>query len=223
MALAGVVIDMWPGIIKEDNDGSDQYLVTLIGVTNNELVSMDAMVPYRAHRTAETLISGIRQLCRGQTRIKFLNLDRYLGRELDKNRSTVVSSAFLFATAFSEHLATVWSWKLKSNVVDPSSVRPAPSRSRYPLRLRKTTTEYDALWWGPECIEKRQLVQLKMSRDVISDPSPTTDHSAGLEESVFLQIHSISCLPKSRRAGESIAGPVIAGMVFELTDGHQCG
>ena len=228
IAWEEVAIDFWPGIIKEDIDGSNEYVLTLIGVIQNIPVSLDATVPYRAYRTEETLIRGIQRCCRGETRPRFLNLDRYLRTEMDGSRFAAVSSAFIFAVTFSEHLATVWSWSSKPNISGRGSVVAAPSQSRYALRSQRSKAkQYDVLWWGPECIKSRQLVQLKMSQDVIfmnEDVSAApTNRSAGSEGPVFLQIHSISYWPKPQRMRRSLAGPVVAGMIFELTDEHQHG
>ncbi|KAF9644160.1 hypothetical protein BDM02DRAFT_3131943 [Thelephora ganbajun] len=215
IARVEILVDFWPGLIKEGTNGSNEYLVTLIGITHNVSISLDVMVPYRAYQMGENLIRGIQRCCRGETRIRLFNLDRYLRTEMDDNRFAVVSAAFLFAIAFSEHLATVWSWTSKSNIDDP--------RSR-----RSKEEKYDVLWWGPECIERRQLVQLKMPRDAISigedasaAPPLTGNCPAGLERPAFLQIHSISYWPKSQRTGGSVTGPVVVGMVFELADEHQ--
>jgi len=231
IAWAEVLIDFWPGIIKEDIDGSNEYLVTLIGITHNVSITPGSMMPYRAHRVGETLVCVFQRCCRGETRVRLLNLDRCLRTELDDNLFSVVSSAFLFAITFSERLATLWSWTSKSNITDRGPVVAAPSQSRYALRSRRSKTEqYDALWWGPECIERGQLVQLKMSQDVISisedlsvAPPLTTNHSAGPGRPTFLQIFSITHRQKSQRIEGSLAGPVVAGMIFELTDEHQDG
>ena len=222
----GVLIDLWPGIVKEHNDGSTQYLVTLIGIARDERVSLDAMVPYRAHQTGDALVRVIRQSCQGQSRLRLLDLDRYLGPELDDDGRGVVSSAFLFALEFSGRLTTVWSWTSELGTPGHSSVR----SSRYALRSRRSKTQYDALWWGPECIKRWRLVQLKMSKDVIAmgeDASnglpPAKNHSVALDTLTFLQIHSISYLPRSQRGRGSLCGPVVAGMIFGLTDGDQRG
>ena len=225
IACAEVLIDFWPGIIKEDINGSDEYVVTLIGISHDMSISLNAMVPYRAYRIEETLIRGIKRCCRGGTRVRLLNLNRHLGTELDDNRFAAVSSVFLFAVTFSEHLATVWSWSSKLDNADCGSVAAAPSQSRYALRSQKSKEEqHNTLWWGPECIKIRQLVQLKISRDVISmGEDVSAPGSVGSKGPVFLQIHTMSYLPKSQRTRRSLAGPVVAGMVFELTDEHQYG
>ena len=230
IAWVEVLIDFWPGIIKEDVDGSNEYQVTLIGITHDVSISLDAMVPYQTYRTEEALVCRIQRCCRGKTRIKLLDLDRYLGIKMDDSRFAAVSSAFLFAIKFSEHLATVWSWTSKLNVTDHEPAVAAPTPSRYALRSRRSKEEgYGALWWGPECIKKWQLVRLKMSQDAISfgeDVSaapPLTDSPVGSGSPIFLQIHSISYWPRSRRTGSSLAGPVVAGMIYELVDERQCG
>lgn len=226
IAWAELLIDFWPGIIKEDIDGSNEYVMTLIGVTHNVSISLDDMVPYRAYRIEETLVHGVQRCCRRETRVRLLNLDRYLRAELDDNRFAAVSSAFLFAIAFSEHLATVWSWTSKSNIADSGSVVAAPSKSRYALRSQRSKEQYNVLWWGPECVESRQLVRLKMSHDALSINedvwAAASSSSVGSERPIFLQVHSISHWLKSQRMGRSLAGPVVAGMIFELVDENQC-
>ena len=232
IAWAGVLIDFWPGIIKGDIGGSNKYLATLIGVTDDVSVSLDDMVPYQAYWVEKALFSAIQMRCRGRTRVRLLDLDRDLRAEMNDSQYAAVSSAFLFAITFSKHLATVWSWASKTNTPDCGSATSSPSFSRYALRPRRSKEgQYTMLWWGPERIERRQLVRLKMSRNVIdiddgvsAVPPSTVDRSIGSESPAFLQIHSISHWRKSLRPGGSLAGPVVAGTIFELVDKKdECG
>ena len=232
IAWADVLIDFWPGIIKGGVGGSSQYLVTLIGIAGEDVpISFDDMVPYQAYRVEEAMSSAIQRCCRGKTRIKLLNLVRDLPTEIDDSQYATISSAFLFAITFSKHLSTVWSWVPNSNVADRGSAATVPSLSRYALRSRRSKEgQYAVLWWGPERIERRQLVRLKMSRNVIeigegvsAVPPSAVDGSVGSEGPAFLQIHSISYWRKSLRPGGSLAGPVVAGTIFELIDKDECG
>ena len=94
IARAEVVIDLWPRIVKEGIDESSKYMVTLIGITHNVLISLDGMMPYQVYQMEAALIRGIQQCCWEETRVRHLNLDWYLRTKLDDNRFAVASSAF---------------------------------------------------------------------------------------------------------------------------------
>ena len=216
------VIDLWPGIIKASPKGSGGYLVTLIGNTHDVFISLYAMVPYQAFRADEAMLRKLQPPRRKCVHTTLLNLEEYAEVEMDDDRFSTVSLAFSFAIAFSAHLATAWSWSANP---DAAGSRPV----KYALRSQTHKEKrYDVLWWGPECIEERQLVRLKMTSGAIfTDPnSPTVpalaNYPVGPDQPLFLQVHSIFYHQK-RGQGRERLGPVVAGSMFDLVDENQYG
>lgn len=225
-----VVIDFWPGIIKAAPLGQDECLVTLLGNIRDVRVSLQAMVPYQAHRVEEATIRKLQPTRRKRIRAALLDLEEYGGTVMDDSRFSTISSAFLFAISFSVHLATMWSWTANSEITGPVSASTRSLPRRYALRSQKHKEErYGVLWWGPERIEERQLVQLKMSPSAIftNPDTPTasvfTAYPTGLDQPIFLQIHSMFYRQKPQKKGDHLVGPVVAGMIFDLVDESQYG
>jgi hypothetical protein len=225
-----LVIDFWPGIIKAAPKGPDGYLVTLLGNTRDVDISLHAILPYQAYRVEEDILCKLQSTRRKQLRTVPLDLEEYGGVEMDVSRFSIISSAFLFALSFSVHLATAWSWSANSETPGSVSTSTRSQPMRYTLRSQKHREErYGVLWWGPERIEERQLVQLKLSPDAIfTDPNvpvapALATYPTGLDRPIFLQIHSIFYRQNSQKRGDCLIGPVVAGAIFDLVDEDQYG
>ena len=224
------VIDFWPGIIKAGPKGLDGYLVTLLGNARDVHVSLHAMLPYPSYQVKEAILHELQPMGRKRARIALLDLEEYAGVDMDDSSFSVISSALSFAVSFSVHLATAWSWTANQETGGSVSTSSRSQSTKYRLRSQKHTEEgYNVLWWGPERIEVRQLVQLKMSTSAISiDPNTlATPVSATFptepDKPVFLQIHSMSYRRKSQKGADHLTGPVVAGAIFDLMDESQYG
>ena len=227
-----VTIDFWPGVIKAGPEELDRYLVTLLGSTHDLRFPLHALMPYRLYRVEETVLQKLQSAHKKRARPTLLNLEEYMRVDMDEHRFSTISSAFLFAISFSDHLATAWSWTANQTASSASSASSTSTSrpTRYCLRSQKRGEErFSVLWWGPERIEVRQLVQLKVSTaaifidpDILSAPTLAT-HPTEPDQPVFLQIHSMSYRRKSEKKGDHLTGPVVAGAIFDLVDESQYG
>lgn len=230
---SGVVIGLWPGIVKRYEERSaDAIYVSLLGNKHDAAFTIDRLLPYQAYRMEETLVQELRRRGAGTRRIPLLNMEKVIGTKLDDAKLSVVSSTCVFALTFSQHLSTVWSCTsdLKSHQPSPSACR--LRRGRKPgTPQRPLKKEYNTLWWGPERIRLQQIVRLKASlssvrldQQVLNAQFTPEAKDSGPTTSVFLKIRSIFSETLEARNSGPGTNPFVSGVLFGLvSDADQRG